>query len=146
MSEVSRMNDINSTGRISCPQLTTSTFARWQFQIKNVLEAEGVLDIVEGFEKQPVVKLLPSETGYQAEIDGYNRWRKRDARARAIISSSLDDMNDGYVRGSRSSSDVLIGIHEKKPLQVNPRHGKSFSVILGLKMFQLQLLYPMLMD
>ena len=98
---------MESTSKVSVPILTEHSFSRWKGQVRNVLEAEELLAIVDGMEAMP------------AEGDAVNRklWKKRDAKARAILSTSLDDLHDSFVRGCASSKaimDKLVTMYERK--------------------------------
>lgn len=122
------MNIMSSTGRVSCPTLTGLNFQRWKFQMTNILEAEGVLDIVMGVELKPALPLITASE-YGVALEDQIKWKKQDARARAIISCSLDDINDGYIRGCKNSHEiwqVIIGIHEKKTVASKSKACQDF--------------------
>lgn len=86
---------MESTSKVSVPILTDHSFSRWKGQVKNVLEADDLYTIVDGSEPMP------------AGGADQNAWKKRDAKARAIISSSLDDLHDSFVRGCATSKDMM---------------------------------------
>lgn len=100
---------MESSSKVSVPILTDQTFARWKGQIRNVLEADDLLTIVDGVEAMPA----------SASNGGEDRkkWKKRDAKARAILSTSLDDLHDSFCRGEGTSKgmyDKLVSMYEVK--------------------------------
>ena len=88
---------MESTSKVSVPILTEHSFSRWKGQVRNVLEADELFGIVDGSEVMPAA----------AQIEARKAWKKKDAKARAILSSSLDDLHDSFVRGCGTSKDMM---------------------------------------
>lgn len=91
---------METSSRITVPILTEQTFPRWKNQLRNVLKADGLLGYADGTTARPV------DAGELAT------WKKMDAKARAIISSSLDDLHESFVRGCSTSKQMLAKLKD----------------------------------
>lgn len=79
----------------------------WKFQMKQILEANGVYDIVRGITKEPV----------GGEANAVADWKKLDAKARRIISTSVGNQPIMHILNCEKSSEmwsVLENIYQPK--------------------------------
>jgi len=84
--------------------LKGDNYHRWKFELEASLDAKDCLDIVNGTEKKTVLNLTGSNK------DAVRDWERRDAKARHLISKSLDDEHHTYVRGCTSSMAMMEAI------------------------------------
>lgn len=92
------------------PTLTKETYQRWKFDMKAALESIEVLNIVDGSTLCPV--LLADNSNANA----VSTWKKGDAKARLIISSSLDTDHHAAIRfcsNSKQMWDTIISLREQ---------------------------------
>ncbi|CAB0042939.1 unnamed protein product [Trichogramma brassicae] len=86
-------------------------FQLWKFQIKTVLVAHDLLEIVEGTETKPE----PGENN--ANATKVKEWTKKDAKAMFALSSSIDYSQLDYLVNCASANEMwkkLSNIHEQK--------------------------------
>ena len=72
------------------PKLTASGYQRWEFDMAAILESKGLLERVNGL----VVK--PELIAQNAEM--VKKWTMEDAKARSLISMTLDDEHHFFIR------------------------------------------------
>lgn len=90
--------------------LTKETYQRWKFDMKAALESIEVLNIVDGSTICPA--LLPDNSN----ANTVSTWKKSDAKARLIISSSLDTDHHAAIRfclTSKQMWDTIISLREQ---------------------------------
>ena len=89
------------------PSLTRYNYSRWRFDMEITFEVMDCLSIVKGIEKIPVAG---TEGKTEADVKA---WRKLDARARLLISRSLNDEDwRMYVYGTKTSAEMWTRINE----------------------------------
>ena len=96
--------------------LTQHNYSRWQFEMELAFELMDCLLIVKGIEKIPV-----AGTGGKTETD-VKAWRKLDARARLLISRTLNDEDwMMYVCGTKTSAEMwtTINVMREKKLEMD---------------------------
>lgn len=89
--------------------LDRTNYGRWKATITSILEAKGVLDVVEGTREAPV----PAD-------DGYKAWKKDDALAKVIIITCLDDEHEKFVRACTTSKVMWDVIRQLKESTATP--------------------------
>lgn len=92
------------------PTLTKENYQRWKFDIRAALESIEVFEIVDGSSVCPV--LLADNSNANA----VSVWKKSDARARLIISSSLDADHHAAIRACLTSKqmwDTIVSLREQ---------------------------------
>lgn len=92
------------------PTLTKGTYQRWKFDMKAALESIEVLEIVDGTTSCPT--LLADNSNASA----VSTWKKGDAKARLIISSSLDADHHAAIRFCSTSKqmwETIISLREQ---------------------------------
>lgn len=82
------------------PTLTKENYQRWKFDMQAALESIEVLGIVDGSEKCPT--LLADSSN----VIAVNTWKKADAKAHLIISSSLDVDHHAAIRSCSTSKQM----------------------------------------
>lgn len=82
------------------PTLTVESYQRWKFDVQAALESTDLLGYVDGSLISPVLKADNSNAAAVTE------WKKQDARARLVISSSLDEEHHAAIRGSASAAEM----------------------------------------
>ncbi|CAB0039208.1 unnamed protein product, partial [Trichogramma brassicae] len=90
---------------------TDKIFELWKFQIKAVLVAHDLLEIIEGTETKPE----PGED--KANATKVKEWTKKDAKAMFALSSSIDYSQLDYLVNCASANEKwkkLSNIHEQK--------------------------------
>ena len=90
-----------------------SNFQTRKFQIKTVLTAHGVLDIVTGTKLKPTVGENPTE----ATLKGAAAWEKDNAKAMCIISTSMTyDQLESLTNcvSAKEMWNLLATVHEQK--------------------------------
>lgn len=84
-------------GDLHLPVLTSTSFQRWRFDIASALEAQDLYDIVYGTEVRP-------------QLDGTDgaikKWRMKDAKARNMLSMSLDEEHHTMIRSCSSAAEI----------------------------------------
>uniref|UniRef100_A0ABD2WIJ6 Copia protein n=1 Tax=Trichogramma kaykai TaxID=54128 RepID=A0ABD2WIJ6_9HYME len=86
-------------------------FQLWKFQIKTILVAHDLLDIVEGATVKPV------STSTNANEAAIKAWVKSNAKAMFVISSSIEYSQLDYLINCTTASEMWIklsNIHEQK--------------------------------
>lgn len=89
-----------------------TNFQSWKFQIKAILTANDILQIVQG-------KMLKPEEAAEKQV-----WIKKDAKAMFILSSSMESEQLEYLITCKSSAEMwakLCSIHEQQS-EVNKLH------------------------
>ncbi|CAB0043976.1 unnamed protein product [Trichogramma brassicae] len=103
------MADVSDLKNI--PKFNGQNFQLWKFQIKTVLVAHDLLEIVEGTETKPE----PGENN--ANATKVKEWTKKDAKAMFALSSSIDYSQLDYLVNCASANEMwkkLSNIHEQK--------------------------------
>ena len=93
-----------------------NNFQAWKFQMKFVLDANCLFDIVTGERKPPNAPVKPKEPTAE-EIADITKWKKDNAKAAAIISSAMTPIqleNLLTCDSAKSMWDKLKVIHEQK--------------------------------
>ncbi|CAB0030735.1 unnamed protein product [Trichogramma brassicae] len=104
-----KMADVSDLKNI--PKFNGQNFQLWKFQIKTVLVAHDLLEIVEGTETKPE----PGENN--ANATKVKEWTKKDAKAMFALSSSIDYSQLDYLVNCASANEMwkkLSNIHEQK--------------------------------
>lgn len=109
------------------PTLTKDTYQRWKFDMRAALESIEVLEIVDGS------VVCPALQADNLNIDVVNAWKKSDAKARLIISSSLDTDHHAAIRSCLTSKqiwDTIVSLREQNT-ETNKYLAKNFiSIVL----------------
>ena len=90
------------------PRLTVSSYQRWKFDMVAVLESRGLLEYVNGQSVKPELTTL--------NADAARKWTMEDAKARSLISVSLDDEHHTLIRSCNTSKEIwdcLINYREQ---------------------------------
>jgi len=89
-------------GDSSLPKLTASSYQRWKFDMIAVLESKGLLEYVNGL----VIKPELSSSNHEA----VKKWTMEDAKAKSLISITLDDEHHILIRSCSSSKEMWENI------------------------------------
>uniref|UniRef100_A0ABD2X129 Reverse transcriptase Ty1/copia-type domain-containing protein n=1 Tax=Trichogramma kaykai TaxID=54128 RepID=A0ABD2X129_9HYME len=93
------------------PKFNGQNFQLWKFQIKTILVAHDLLDIVEG------ATVKPESTSTNANEAAIKAWVKSNAKAMFVISSSIEYSQLDYLINCTTASEMwtkLSNIHEQK--------------------------------
>ena len=88
------------------PPLSKGTFQRWKYEAVSGLESVGVYEVVD--ETEPCPSGAPDDAAVKD-------WRKRDAKARRIITYALSDEDHTTIRDCRTSAEIwkkIVGLYE----------------------------------
>ena len=86
--------------------LSVSNYQRWKFDVIALLESEGLMDYVNGI-------LVKPESNFNSEL---TNWCMNDAKAKSLISVTLDDEHHALIRSwgtSKEMWDVIINHREQ---------------------------------
>uniref|UniRef100_A0ABD2XH93 CCHC-type domain-containing protein n=1 Tax=Trichogramma kaykai TaxID=54128 RepID=A0ABD2XH93_9HYME len=103
------MADVSDLKNI--PKFNGQNFQLWKFQIKAVLVAQDLLEIVEGTETKPVAG------ADNANATKVKEWTEKNAKAMFALSSSIDYSQLDYLVNCASPNEMwkkLSNIHEQK--------------------------------
>ena len=76
--------------------LSSTNYQRWKFDLSALLESKGLIDYVNG------VSVKPENN----ENDELSTWRMNDAKAKSLISITLDDEHHGLIRSCVTSKEM----------------------------------------
>jgi hypothetical protein len=81
-------------------------FSVWKYHMEIVFEAKGLLSIVQGSEKQPTfpASIANNRSLDEAEQTKLDEWKRRNAKARMIISKSISQKILGKLTGSLTAA------------------------------------------
>lgn len=113
------------------PILTATSYARWKFDIQIILEVRDVWRVASGKDKLGNPPRKPTtgadgaegsdprkaaELKYQQEVVSYKAaladWVTRDAKAREIISQSVDDRHHEMIRSSATAFGMITTLQQ----------------------------------
>ena len=86
--------------------LTVSNYQRWKFDVIALLESKGLFDYVNGIVVKPELN----------ENDALTNWKMNDAKAKSLLSMTLDDEHHGLIRSCGTSKemwDAIINYREQ---------------------------------
>lgn len=111
------------------PLLTSDSYPRWKYDIQIVLEVRGVWRVAIGKEKPAAVPRKPTtavdgdektqtrkdaELKYQQDVVAYKAsladWNTKDAKAREILTRSLDDRHHQMIRSCVTAHAILMAM------------------------------------
>lgn len=93
---------------LELPQLTKANYQRWKYEVVSTLESLDLAEVTDGTEKCPAGDLSSDEV---------KKWRKKDAQARRVLTSSLHDEDHAAVRDCKTSHQIwskLVSIYESQ--------------------------------
>ena len=111
----------------SCAKLGKDNFGNWKIEIKDVLEANGILDVTDGTTKKPDGGSRPEEKKELAD------WIAGDAKARHIIRRTLDEVTLNHVRECKTSKEILDKITTHREPQTTDALMTALLDFMGLK-------------
>ena len=124
-------DQINASGvSIKLPILTSTSYARWKYDLRIILEVRDLWNVATGAEKPPAVvqkehpvkaqgeeeaafkaRKAAAEEKYKQELEAYRlksqEWATKDARAREIIARSLDERHHEMIRSQLTAARML---------------------------------------
>ena len=101
------------------PLLTANSYPRWKYDMKIILQVRGLWEIASGQEQPPVAPVkrrvrqedeAKAEQEYQEKVIEYNtefkERLKKDAKAREVITRSLDESHHQMIRSANSAAEM----------------------------------------
>ena len=103
------------------PILTKDNYPRWKYDINVILMARDLLKMSQGSEKLPSALAADADNATKEDYNKkYTEWVQRDAKAREILTRSLDSRHHDLIRSCTTAYGItktLMSMHEQKSSQ-----------------------------
>src|SRR2546421_11107051 len=98
--------------------LNSTNYARWKYDVDVILQARGLVKIVVGEDKLPTKVKADADAAIKEKyIADYNAWITRDARAKEILTRSLDERHHDMIRSQTTAYGIfktIKNVYEQK--------------------------------